>query len=77
LNHLPTGIQRKYFARLVDKAEITENDYNLAVSSYLKAEDKRKIVDIIKLNAKISQIVARENELRQAIDEIIKDIEGA
>lgn len=66
----------EYFARLVPHDQIAENDYNLAVSSYVVAEDTREVVDIIKLNAKITEIVKREDELRKAIDEIIKDIEG-
>jgi type I restriction enzyme M protein len=64
----------KYFAKLVRNCDIEANDYNLAVSSYVEKEDTREVVDIIKLNAQIKQIVARENELRRAIDEIIIDI---
>jgi type I restriction enzyme M protein len=33
-------------------------------------------VDIVKLNAEIEEIVAREDELRKAIDEIIGEIEA-
>ena len=33
-------------------------------------------IDIVKLNAEIAQIVARENELRAAIDQIVAEIEG-
>jgi type I restriction enzyme M protein len=33
-------------------------------------------VDITGLNVKIAKIVARQNELRTAIDEIVSDIEG-
>jgi type I restriction enzyme M protein len=40
------------------------------------AEDTREVVNITELNAKISQIVARQNELRTAIDKIVEDIEG-
>jgi type I restriction enzyme M protein len=64
----------KYFAKLVRNCDIEANDYNLAVSSYVEKEDTREVVDIIKLNAQIKQIVARENELRRAIDKIIIDI---
>jgi len=39
-------------------------------------EDTREVVDITELNAKIDKIVARQNELRTAIDEIVADIEG-
>ena len=76
---LNTFINREdieYFAKLVDNKDIADNDYNIAVSSYVVAEDIREIVDITELNAKISQIVARQNELRTAIDGIVEDIEG-
>jgi type I restriction enzyme M protein len=66
----------EYFAKLVDNKNIGDNDYNIAVSSYVIAEDTREVVDITELNTKISKIVARQNELRTAIDEIVADIEG-
>lgn len=72
-------VERKdaeYFAKLVDNKIIIENDYNIAVSSYVVAEDTREVVDITELNAKIGQLVKRQNELRTAIDEIVIDIEG-
>lgn len=57
--------------------QIGENDYNIAVSSYVEAEDTREAVDITALNAEIARIVARQAELRTAIDEIVADLEGA
>jgi len=66
----------KYFAKLVDNKTIAGNDYNIAVSSYVVAEDTREVVDITELNKKITNIVARQNKLRTAIDEIVADIEG-
>ena len=55
---------------------IAENDYNIAVSSYVVAEDTREVVDITKLNAEIERIVARQGELRVGIDKIVRGIEG-
>ena len=66
----------EYFARLVDNREIAENDYNIAVSSYVVAEDTREVINIKELNKEISEIVKRQNELRTAIDEIVNEIEG-
>lgn len=66
----------EYFSRLVSYDEIKENDYNLSVSTYVEAEDTREKVDIVKLNAEIDEIVAREQVLRDEIDKIIKEIEG-
>jgi len=75
LNAFTERKDAEYFAKLVDNKDIAENDYNIAVSSYVIAEDTREVVDIIELNAKIEKIVARQQELRVAIDEIVKDIE--
>lgn len=64
-----------HVAKLVPNSAIAEQDYNLSVSSYVEKEDKREVIDIKKLNADIEKIVARENELRSAIVEIIQDLE--
>ena len=66
----------EYFAKLVDNKEIAENEYNIAVSSYVELEDTREVVDIKELNLEIKEIVTRQTELRSAIDEIVADIEG-
>lgn len=66
----------QYFATLVSNEKIASNDYNIAVSSYVVAEDTRVAVDITELNAEISRIVARQQELRTSIDEIVSDLEG-
>ena len=66
-----------HFARLVPSAEIAANDYNIAVSSYVEQENTREAVDITALNAEIARIVARQQELRTAIDAIVADLEGA
>jgi len=65
-----------HFSHLAKYDEITENDYNLSVSTYVEAEDTREVVDIEKLNAEIEEIVKREDELRKAIRQIITEIEG-
>ena len=77
---LKAFIERKsedYFCRLVPNSEIAENDYNIAVSSYVEQENTTEEVDIEKLNAHIAEIVIRQNKLRAAIDEIVADLEGA
>ena len=65
-----------HFAHLADYDEIAENNYNLSVSTYVEAEDTREKIDIVKLNAEIREIVAREQLLRDEIDKIIAEIEG-
>lgn len=66
----------EHFAHLASYEEIVDNDYNLSVSSYVEAEDTREEVDIAELNAKIADIVEKENALRAEIDRIIAEIEG-
>ena len=61
---------------MAEYKEITENDYNLSVSTYVEQEDTREVIDISVLNAKISEIVAKEQVLREEIDKIIAEIEG-
>lgn len=67
----------EYFARLVPNDEISQNDYNMAVSSYVEQQDFTEKVDITKLNLEISQIVSKQSQLRTQIDAIVKDIEGS
>lgn len=66
----------QYVATSVDNAQIAENDYNLSVSSYVEAEDKREVIDINKLNTEVTETVKRIDTLRADIDEIIKEFEG-
>ena len=65
----------KHFSYLATLGEISENEYNLSVSTYVEAEDTREKIDIVKLNEEIERIVERENVLRKEIDRIIKEIE--
>ena len=65
-----------HFAALVSNDALAENGYNLSVSSYVEAEDTREEIDIRALNAEIARIVARQSELREAIDAIVADLEG-
>ena len=66
-----------YFSRLVSDEEVgnQDNNYNLSVSTYVEQEDIREKIDIVKLNAGIAEIVAREQVLRAEIDKIIREIE--
>ena len=65
-----------HVAALVGAEAIRENGFNLAVSSYVEAEDTREEVDIVELNARIREIVERQAVLRASIDEIVTDLEG-
>lgn len=68
----------EHFAKIVLN-EIVGNDehnYNLSVSTYVEQKDTREKIDIVKLNAELKEIVAREQVLRDEIDKIIAEIEG-
>lgn len=76
LTALDTREPQDHFAAVVPNTAIGENSYNIAVSSYVEAEDTREVIDIVELNARIEQIVARQAELRTSIDAIVADLEG-
>lgn len=72
-------IERKdseHFAKIINNKAIAENDYSLAVSSYVEQKDTREVIDIKELNKEIERIVKRQSELRSAIDEIVNEIEN-
>jgi type I restriction enzyme M protein len=66
----------EHVAKSIDNSKIAENDYNLSVSSYVETKDHREEFDIIELNNKVSNTVARIDILRADIDKIIKEIEA-
>lgn len=76
VNTFAQRLEDTHFSHVASYDEVSGNDYNLSVSTYVEAEDTREKVDITKLNAEIAEIVAREATLRSEIDAIIKEIEG-
>lgn len=66
----------EHFTHTAPEAEVAENNFDLSVSKYVEPEDTREKIDIKELNKEIESIVARENELRAAIDKIIAEIEA-
>ena len=78
IHHILTTYQERtdkdHVAKLVPNDQIAEQDYNLSVSTYVEQEDTREVIDIVKLNAEIEEIVAREQVLREEIDKIIAEI---
>ena len=64
----------QHVAALVPHADIAAQDYNLSVSTYVEQEDTRERIDIEKLEAELVDIVKREDELRTAIDRIVKEL---
>ena len=64
-----------YIAKSIDYKIITENDYNLSINNYIEVKNTRPKTDIKKLNKRLRNIVAREDDLRIEIDKIIAEIE--
>ncbi len=62
------------FALLISNKDIAANSYNLTVSSYVETEETAEAIDIAVLNSVIKRTVARQSELRDAIDAIIADL---
>ena len=60
----------------IDNDKIAENDYNLSVSSYVEAVDKREVIDIKVLNTELATTVDNISSLRLAIDNLVKEIEA-
>ena len=65
-----------HVATTIDNAKIAENDYNLSVSSYVEAKDNREKINIEVLNKQVGATVQKIDQLRAAIDNIIKEIEA-
>lgn len=65
-----------HLAKSISFEEIAQNDYNLAVSSYVEQKDTREVINIDELNAQIRKTVANIDRLRAEIDKIVAEIEG-
>ena len=76
LDALAAREDREGLAKLVLNTDVTGNDCNLSVGSYVEKADAHEQVDIHELNERIAGIVAREDELRRSIDAIVADLEG-
>lgn len=63
-----------YQAKLVEYDEIVKAKYNLSVSTYVEREDTREKIDIDELNKRLDEVVAKEDQLRTDISQIIKEI---
>ena len=63
------------FSCLIDNSTIADNGYIISVSSYVEQLDTKEKIDIKALNNNIAEIVKREDALRKAIENIIKELE--
>lgn len=56
--------------------EIKDNDYNISVNSYLRTNIETKKIDIEKVNRKLAEIVPKQQQIREELEEIIKELEA-
>ena len=57
--------------------EIKENDYNISVNSYLKTDISEEKIDIKEVNRKLAEIVPRQQQIRNELEEIIRELESS
>lgn len=55
--------------------EIKDNDYNISVNSYLKANVEDNKIDIEEVNRKLAEILPRQQKIREELEKIIKELE--
>ena len=55
--------------------EIKDNDYNISVNSYLRANTEDKKIDINEVNRKLAEIVPRQQQIREELEKTIKELE--
>ena len=75
VNVYQNRIEKENFSKLVDYETVRDLDYNLSVSTYVESKGEEEKFDIDSLNVEIKQIVARQQELRLAIDKIIEEMQ--
>lgn len=63
-----------YAVKVAGYDDIVKAKYNLSVSTYVEKEDTREVIDIDDLNKRLDEVVAKENQLRFDIGQIIKEI---
>ena len=63
-----------YRVKMATDDDVAAQKYNLSVSTFVEKEDTREKIDIDVLEKQLVDVVAREDELRDAIDAIIADI---
>ena len=55
--------------------EVKDNDYNISVNSYLKANTEDNNIDIDEVNKKLAEVVPKQQKLREELEKIIKELE--
>lgn len=75
VNLLKDRVSVENKAYLATYNEIKENDYNISVNSYLKIYDEINEINIEEVNKKICEILPKQQQIRNELEEIIKELE--
>lgn len=67
---------KEYFSYLASYDEVVEKKYDLKVSTYVVAEDKRENIDIGALREESEELIESEIQLRELADKYISEIAG-
>lgn len=67
------NVEKKSF--LATYEEVKNNDYNISVNSYLKTDDNDIVIDINEINKKLSEVVPKQQKVREELETIIKELE--
>ena len=62
------------YMRIVDMAEIEENEYNLNIARYIDTSEPEEIVDIKEVLGKINDIEAREKEVDNKLHGFLREL---
>ena len=76
LNWYSNRVDVPFAVRLAKYDDIVNKKYNLSPSTYVEQEKKKDDIDIDELNFELNNLVKKENDLREKIDNIIKEIKG-
>ena len=65
----------EHVAKSICFEKISENDYNLSVTSYVEPKDTREKIDIAQVNAQLKTTVEKIDRLRNDINAIVAELE--
>lgn len=60
---------------LANYEEVKQNEYNVSVNAYLRTNLNEEKIDIKEVNKGLTEIVMRQDQLRNELEEIIKELE--
>lgn len=72
---LTSRVDEDHYVKVVGNDEVLTADSKLSVTSWVEGADTRQVIDIVALNAELSEIVKRQSALREQIDVIVAELE--